>query len=440
MTRRLRALATGLTAAGVMACALLGAGIASAAAADDGTGPVATPPAVPATQSVSGVAANGVQLLITAPKQLPLDLPGRQLPGRELDVTVKDVARQGFTGSVDITLTAEGAGVTRLGLRIERYDQDSGSWKPVPVPPGAGASSTVSTPLTVLAGGLEDVRLRLSPGTTAVDDVKVAAAANGATAVATVPVTEPRFAAGGLTATVRAGTAEVITGRLTNPTDVDYRHVPVRLYLKACSPSLGTCFGAADVKLEVSVGGVWRTVAAADDPAAAGGVAGTVFPDVTLKHGDAVELTARVTLNSGTATVNPVPIGFGPIGLSFAGQQTTGGTLTVQPVMPPSPTPTSSPSGSTSSSPSATPSDSASSATDTPTVTGSSTTPTATPSTAPTLAAALASTPSSGGSSNSATILVALGLLAVCLALVLWWALMKRREQHQRAAAMGEDE
>ncbi|MFL6113474.1 MAG: hypothetical protein ACJ786_19250, partial [Catenulispora sp.] len=332
----------------------------------------------------------------------------------------------------------EGAGVTRLALRIERYDPDSGSWKPVPVAPGAGASWTVSTPVTMPAGGSQDVRLRLSPGTTAVDDVKVAAAANGATVAATVPVTEPTFAAGGLTATVRAGMPVVITGRLTNPTDVDYRQVPMRLIAKACSPAPGTCLGAADVKLEVQAGGVWQPVAAADDPAVAGSVGGTVFPNVTLNHGDAVQLTARVTLNSGTATVNPVPIGFGPLGLTFAGQQTTGGTLTVQPVVPtPSPTPTPS---SPSSTPSATPSDSASSATDTPTVTDSATTPTATPSTAPTLAAAAASTPGAGGSSNSATILVALGLLAVCLALVLWWALMTRREQHQRAAAMGEDE
>ena len=439
MTRRFRALAVGLTAAGVLACGVLGSGPASAAD-DDGTGPVATSPAVPAAQSVSGVAANGVQLAMTAPKQLPMDLPGRQLPGREVDVTVKDVSGQGYTGSADTTLTSEGAGVTRPTLRIERYDPDSRSWKPVPVPPGAGASRTVSTPVTVPAGGSQDVRLRLSPGTTAVDDVKIAAAANGATVVATVPVTESTFAAGGLTATVRAGTPELITGRLVNPTDVDYRHVPVRLFLKACPPSPGTCFGAADIKLEVQAGGVWRTVAAADDSAVAGGVSGTVFPDVTLKHGDTVQLMARVTLNSGTATVNPVPIGFGPIGLTFAGQQTTGGTLTVQPVAPtPSPTPVSSPSGPSSSTPSETPSDSASSAADTPTVTGSATTPTATPSTAPTLAAAAASTPGPGSSSNSATILVALGLLAVCLALVLWWALMKRREQHQRAA-MAEDE
>lgn len=40
-----------------------------------------------------------------------------------------------------------------------------------------------------------------------------------------------------------------------------------------------------------------------------------------------------------------------------------------------------------------------------------------------------ASTPTASALSGNPTILVAAGLLAVCLALVLWWVLMKRRER-----------
>jgi hypothetical protein len=431
MRRGLRALATGLATASVIL-----AGVTRAGAADDGSGPVATPPATPAAQTISGVAVNGVQLTLTLPKQLPVDLPGQQLAGREVDVAVQDVAGQGYTGTVDTTLTAEGAGVTRTPLRAERYDADSAGWRPLPAGPAAGASLSVSVPVSVPASGTQQVRLRVSPGTTVLDDVRVSAAANGANVVGTVPVTEPTFHAEGLTAGVRAGTPEGVTGRLANPTDVNYAHVPVKLYLKACAAQTGKCFGTADVKLEAQVDGAWRTIPTTTDPSVAGGVSGTVFPDLALPAGGSVQLTARMTLNSGTTAVNPVPLGFGPVGLTIADRQSTGGTLTVQPLAPPTPT-------SSSSSPSATPSsavspsDSASSATDPPTATPSATPVPPSASTSSTdLAGApvAAGTPSASASSGSATILVAAGLLAVCLALVLWFVQMKRRERVPRVA------
>ncbi|GAA1989377.1 hypothetical protein GCM10009838_60380 [Catenulispora subtropica] len=428
-------LAAGLTAGLAVAGAMTAE---AAAAADDGSGPVATPPATPAVQTVSGVAANGVQLTLTLPRQLPVDLPGRQLAGREIDVTAKDTAGQGYTGAVDTTLTAEGGGVTRMPLRVERYDADTADWRPVPVGPAVGTSLNVSVQVAVPAGGSQQVRLRVSPGTTVLDDVKVAAAANGATAVGTAPVTEPTFRADGLTAAVQAGTPLVVTGRLANPTDVDYAHVPVKLYLKAC-PQTGKCFGAADIKLEAQVGGSWQTVPVDADPSVTGGVSGTVFPDLALPAGGSVQLTARMTLNSGTAAVNPVPLGFGPIGLTIADRQSTGGTLTVQPVAAPTPTATSTTSPSATPSDSASsPSDPASSATGTPTATPSATPATATaatPDTALDGAPVAAGTPSASTGSASATILVAAGLFAVCLALVLWFVLMKRRERLAAAAA-----
>ncbi|NUR62425.1 MAG: hypothetical protein HOV87_27770 [Catenulispora sp.] len=434
-------LATGLTAAAVLA-----AGVATAAAADT-SGPTATPPTTPAVQTVTGVATNGVQLTLTLPKQLPVDLPAQTLAGREVDVTVKDIAGQGYTGEADTTFTAQGGSVTRTPLRIERYDPDSGAWRPVAVSPGAGAALTVPVPVTVPADGTQQVRLRVSPGTTLLDSVKVSASANGATVVGSAPVTSPAFSSTGLTAAVKAGTPQVVTGRLTNPTDVDYLHVPVKLYLKACSTQTGFCLQPADVKLEAQFAGQWQQVPVAADPAVAGGVTGTLFPDVSLSAGDSVQLTARMTLNSGSTAVSPVPVGFGPMGLTIADREATGGTLTVQPAVSPTPTTpatstvsSSSSASTSSSSPSATPStsdsasDSASVSTSdgaSATGTASATTPPATAPSGPTASPVAAGTPSASGS-GSDTILVAVGLFAVCLALVLVWALIKRRE---RAAA-----
>ncbi|NUP49320.1 MAG: hypothetical protein HOW97_18730 [Catenulispora sp.] len=434
----LAGLATGLTAMGALAVA--GAG---PAAADDSSGPVATAPSAPATQTVNGVAANGVRLTLTLPQQFPVDLPGQELAPREVDVTVKDTTGQGYTGEADTTFTAVGSGVDRMPLRIDRYDPDSGGWRPVTVSPDAGASLKVTTGVAVPADGTQDVRLRVSPGTTLLDGVKVSAVANGATVVGSAPVTEPAFSSSGLTGSVKAGTPEVVTGRLTNPTDVDYAHVPVKLYLKACSGQTGLCVQPADVKLEAKVGGQWQQVPATADPSVVGGVSGTVFPDLSLAAGESVDLTARMTLNSGSATVSPVPLGFGPMGLTIAGKDATGGTLTVQPAAP---TPTPTPATSSSSTPTATPStsDSSSETAASPSGTPSATpataatpqTQTQTPATAPTGEAVAASTPGAPGS-GSATILVAAGLLAVCLALLLVWALIKRRERTAAALRAG---
>jgi hypothetical protein len=441
-TRLATRLATGLAAAVVAAA---GASTATAAAtAADTDGPVATPPTTPATQTMTGVATNGVQLTLTLPKQLPVDLPGQILPGREVDVTVTDTAGQGYTGEADTTFTAQGGGVSRTPLRIERYDPDNGGWRSVAVSPGAGTAVTVPVPVVVPADGTQQVRLRVSPGATLLDSVKVAASANGATVVGSAPVTAPAFSSTGLTATVKAGTPQVVTGRLTNPTDVDYAHVPVKLSLKACSAQTGFCLQPADVTLEAQVGGQWRPVKTTADPSVAGGLTGTVFPDETLGAGGSAQVAARITLGAGAPAASPVALGFGPTGLTIAGKDATGGTLTVQPVASPTPTTTSTTStaSSSSSSPSATPSTSDSAAsptsdtastTDTPSSPASTPTPSATPVSAPTASPVAAGTPSASGSSSD-TLLVAAGLFAVCLALLLVWALIKRRERAAAAA------
>lgn len=435
----------------VGACAVAGT------AAADGSGPVATPPSTPQTQTVSGVAANGVQLSVAAPAQLPLDLPGQPLPEREVDVTVKDVGGQGYTGQVTMTLAPEGSGVSAASLRVEHFDLESGAWKSVP---SADSSFTVADSVTVPASGTQVLKVRLSPGTSAVSDVKLNVAANGATAVATMPVTGLSFEVSGLTGSGRAGTPMLLTGTLSNPTDVGLQNVPVRLLLcsgsSAGSGGSGGSAGSAgcvahvsDVKVEVqNSSGAWHTVpvsgATASSPMSA-----TVVPQLTLPAGGSAQISVRVTVGAGAfgtpgqpstpASAQPMSmaVALSPVGLSYDGQPTMSGTLTVQ---PPAQQPSSTPA-----TPSSTPS---TSATTDPTATDSSTAtddPTATPTGAVTSGAGPstegASTPSASASSSSPTILVAAGLLAVCLALVLWWVLMKRRERMARVAvAHGADD
>lgn len=428
------------------------AGAAAGTATADGTGPVASPPSAPRTQTVSGVAANGVQLSVTAPSQLPLDLPGQQLPEREADVTVKDVGGQGYTGSVTLTLTPEGSGASAGSLRLDHYDSGSGTWQSEDVASGQ-SSFTVTDDVTVPASGSQVLKVRLSPGTTVVDDVKLSAAANGASAVATMPVTGPAFQAAGLTAAARAGSPAVLSGKLTNPTDVDLQHVSVKLLL--CSAGSSGCVAhASDVKVEVQSagGGAWHAVPVADG-SGAGPLSATVVPDADVPAGGALNLSVRVTVAAGafgrptgqtpsqTSSQTPgqtqpaaqpmaVPLALSPVGLTLAGQPTVSGTLTVQPPpqQPPSSTPSSTPSATATSS---TPTPTASA---TPTATDSdSATATEAPTGSPTPGSVTsdvaASTPTSSSAGANPTILVAAGLLAVCLALVLWWVLMKRRER-----------
>ena len=433
---------------------VVAAGSATTAAFADGSGPVATSPGTPQTQTVSGVAVNGVELSMTAPAQLPLDLPGRQLPEREIDVTVKDVGGQGYTGAVNTTLTADGAGASAATLRVDHYDLASSAWQPQSVPAGQ-ASFAVTDNVTVPANGTQVVKVRLSPGTAALDDVKVNVSANGASAVATMPVEAPSFQASGLTGSARAGASTVLTGKLTNPTDVDLAGIPVKLLL-CPSGSAGCVAHAADVKVEVQTGASWHQVTVSDATATSP-MAATVLPSLALPAGSTAQFSVRVTIAAGafgipappttpatsatsgqppappTSTAPPaqpltVPLVLAPVGLTLTGPPTVSGALTVQP--PPPPTPTT---------PSSTPSTAATSATPTPTPSATPTTtaaPTDTPTAAPTSGAPVtteaASTPGAT-SSGSPTGLVAAGLLAVCLALILWWVLMKRRERTARA-------
>lgn len=435
---------------------VVGACTVAGTAAADGSGPVATPPSTPQTQTVSGVAANGVQLSVTAPAQLPLDLPGQPLPEREVDVTVKDVGGQGYAGQVTMTLAPEGSGASAAPLRVEHFDLASGAWKSVP---SGDSSFTVADSVTVPASGTQVLKVRLSPGTSALSDVRLNVAANGATAVATMPVTGLSFQVSGLTGSGRAGTPMLLTGTLSNPTDVGLQDIPVKLLL--CSGSSAGSAGSAgcvahvsDMKVEVqNSSGAWHTVpvsgATASSPMSA-----TVVPQLTLPAGGSAQISVRVTVGAGAfgtpgqpsgqpstpASAQPmsVAVALSPVGLSFDGQPTMSGTLTVQ---PPAQQPSSTPA-----TPSSTPS---TSATTDPAATDSSTAtddPTATPTGAVTPGAAPstegASTPSASASSSSPTILVAAGLLAVCLALLLWWTLMKRRERMARVAVAhgGDDE
>ncbi len=433
------------------------AGSATTAAFADGSGPVATSPGTPQTQTVTGVAVNGVELSMTAPAQLPLDLPGQQLPEREVDVTVKDVGGQGYTGTVTTTLSADGAGASAATLRVDHYDLPSSAWQTQTVPTGQ-SSFGVTDNVTVPANGTQVVKVRLSPGTAALDDVKVNVAANGATAVATMPVAGPSFQASGLTGTARAGASTVLTAKLTNPTDVNLAGIPVKLLL-CSSGSAGCVAHASDVKVEVQTGGPWHTVTVSDATSTTP-MAATVLPGLALPAGGTAQFSVRVTIGAGafgaqgssgssgtpgssattgqpsgppTSVAPPaqpmtVPLVLAPVGLTLTGQPNVSGALTVQP--PPQPTPTT---------PSSTPSTSATSATPTPTPSTTPTsvdtptdTPTATPTPGPLVTTEVASTPGAT-SSSSPTVLVAAGLLAVCLALVLWWVLMKRRERIARA-------
>ncbi|MEY9933658.1 hypothetical protein ABH926_008318 [Catenulispora sp. GP43] len=431
---------------------VVGAGAVAGTAAADGAGPVATPPSAPKTQTVSGVAANGVQLSMTAPAQLPLDLPGQQLPEREVDVTVKDAGGQGYTGAVTMTLTSEGSGVSATALRLDHYDQASGSWQTVPVPAGQ-ASVTVTDDVTVPASGTQVLKLRMSPGTTAVDDVRVSASANGATAVASMPVTGPTFQVSGLTGSGRAGAPMVLTGTLDNPTDLSLQDVPVKLLL--CSAGSAGCIAhASDVKVEEQTGGgTWHTVPVSDATATSP-MSATVVPQLTVPAGGSAQFLVRVTVGAGafaapgqapgqpgssatsssssssSAPAQPVAVAvaLSPVGLSFAAQPTVSGTLTVQPPPPAPSTPSSTPSSS------ATPTAPAPTATET-TTDSSTAAPTASPTPDPASTTEAASTPDAASSSSNPTILVAVGLLAVCLALVLWWVLMKRRERMALAGA-----
>jgi hypothetical protein len=444
MRRRLRAVAAGLLVVG--ACT-----IAGTAAAADGAGPVATPPSTPRTQTVSGVATNGVQLAVTAPAQLPLDLPGQPLPEREVDVTVKDVGGQGYSGQVSMTLAPEGGGASAASLRVDHFDLASGAWKSVP----GDSSFTVADSVTVPASGTQVLKLRLSPGTAAVSDVKLDVTANGATAVATMPVSGLSFQVSGLSGSGRAGSPMLLTGTLSNPTDVGLQNIPVKLLLcsggaTGSAGSAGCVARASDVKVEVQNGsGAWHTVqvsgATASSPMSA-----TVVPQLTLPAGGSAQISVRVTVGAGAfgapgqpagqpstpASAQPisVAVALSPVGLSFDGQPTMSGTLTVQPPLPTPATPSSTPSTSATADP--TPTDS-STATGDPTATPTgATTPGAAPSTEG------ASMPAASASSSNPTILVAAGLLAVCLALVLWWVLMKRRERMARVAVAhaGDDE
>lgn len=461
MRRGLRAVAAGLLA--VVAGAAAGTAYAD-------SGPVASPPSAPRTQTVSGVAANGVQLSVTAPAQLPLDLPGQQLPKREADVTVKDAGGQGYTGSVTMTLTPEGSGASAASLRVDHYSAASGLWETEDVSAG-GSSLTMTDDVTVPAGGSQVLKLRLSPGTAVADDVRLSVAANGAVAVVAMPVTGPGFQASGLTAAARAGAPAVLSGKLTNPTDLDLQQVTVKLLL--CSAGSAGCVAhASDVKVEVQQqdGGAWHTVPVADGSASSP-MSATVVPDVAVPAGGALAFSVRVTVAAGAFGQGPasgatsgatpgvtssatsasggqtpgqpaapaqpisVPLALGPVGLTLSGQSAMSGTLTVQPParQPASSTPSSSPSTSaTSSAPSAT-----ASATPSATDTGDASAtagPTSGPTSAPATSNAAASTPSASSSGNP-TVLVAVGLLAVCLALVLWWVLMKRRERLAKAHA-----
>ena len=445
MGRGLRAVGAGLAVvAAVVVGTVMGTAAAGAAAAD-GAGPVATPPSTPQTQTVSGVAANGVQLSVTAPAQLPLDLPGQQLPEREVDVTVKDVGGQGYSGAVNMTLTSEGSGASAASLRLDHYNLASGAWETESIASN-DSSCTVADTVTVPANGTQVLKLRMSPGTTVVGDVKLSVAANGATAVTTMPVTGPSFQVTGLPGSARAGAPMVLTGTLTNPTDVSLQDVPVRLLL--CSTGSAGCVAhASDVKVEVQAStGAWRAVPVSDATASSPMTA-TVVPQLTLPAGGSAQVSVRVTVGAGAfgtpgsgqpsspAAAQPVSVAvaLSPVGLTLDGQPTMSGTLTVQP-------PPQQPVSSTPSSPSSTPSSSASSTTATPTDPATPTdSATATPTGAPTPTAVTsndaASTPAAASSSSSPTILVAAGLLAVCLALVLWWVLMKRRERMARVVA-----
>ena len=427
------------------------AGSATTAAFADGSGPVATAPGTPQTQTVTGVAVNGVELSMTAPAQLPLDLPGQQLPEREVDVTVKDVGGQGYTGTVTTSLTADGAGASAATLRVDHYDLPSSAWQTQTVPAGQ-SSFGVTDNVTVPANGTQVVKVRLSPGTAVLDDVKVNVAANGASAVATMPVAGPSFQASGLTGSARAGASTVLTGKLSNPTDVDLAGIPVKLLL--CSSGAAGCVAhAGDVKVEVQTGGSWHPVMVSDATSTTP-MAATVLPGLALPAGSTAQFSVRVTIAAGafgtpgtpgssgtsgqpsgppTSVAPPaqpmtVPLVLAPVGLTLTGQPNVSGALTVQP--PPQPTPTT---------PSSTPSTSATSATPTPTPSATPTTadtpteaPTVTPTPGPLITTEVASTPGATSSGNP-TVLVAAGLLAVCLALVLWWVLMKRRERIARA-------
>jgi S-DNA-T family DNA segregation ATPase FtsK/SpoIIIE len=356
---------------------------------------------------------------------------------------------------VSTTLTPEGTGSSVTSLRVDHFDPASDAWQTETVPAG-DPSFTVTDSVTVPANGTQVLKLRLSPGTAAAADVKVAAAANGALAVATVPVTGPAFQASGLTAVARAGAPALLTGKLTNPTDVGLQDVPVKLVL--CSAGSAGCVAhASDVKVEVLIGAAWHVVPLSAD-AAGSMMTATVVPDLALPAGGTAQVSVRVTVGpgafggqgqtsgpgqtsgtpSGPSTSQPpaqpiaVPLALGPVGLTLVGQPTLSGTLTVQP--PPQPAPT------TPTTPSSTPTSSA--ATGTPTPTDSATTagtPTVAPTdsapTDPASSAEAASTPGAASSAGNPTILVAAGLLAVCLALVLWWVLMKHRERAAQAHA-----
>ncbi|MBS2538559.1 hypothetical protein KGQ20_38020, partial [Catenulispora sp. NF23] len=426
----------------------------------------------------------GVQLSMSVPAQLPLDLPGQQLPEREVDVTVKDVGGQGYSGDVNVNLTSEGSGVSTVSLRLDHYDLASGAWETETIPADQG-SFGVTDSVTVPAGGSQVLKLPLSPGTTAVDDVKVTASADGASVVAAIPVTGPAFQGSGMTASARVGTATVLTGTLTNPTDVGLQHVPVVLMLCPSGPT-GCVAHASDVKVEVQgSGGAWHGVSVVD---AAGSVPmhATVLPDLAVAAGGTAQFSVRVTVGTGAfgaagpgstsgstsgSAAGPssgsgsasgsgsgsglastpglpssptpaqplaVPVMLGPTGLTLVGQSSVAGTVTVQP--PPQqqqPTPSAPSTPSVPSSSSATPGPTTSSTDGSEATPSASGTPTPTP--APASSNDAAGTPGAGSSSSSPTILVAAGLLAVCLALLLWWTLMKRRERMAREDVVGED-
>ncbi|WP_194926905.1 hypothetical protein [Catenulispora pinisilvae] len=458
-----------MTGLAVIGAGAIGAGALAGTAVAAGAGPAATPPSAPQQQTVSGVAANGVQLSMSVPAQLPLDLPGQQLPEREVDVTVKDVGGQGYSGDVNVNLTSEGSGVSTVSLRLDHYNLASGAWETETIPAGQG-SFGVTDSVTIPAGGSQVLKLRLSPGTTAVDDVKVTASADGASVVAAIPVTGPAFQASGMTASARVGTATVFTGKLTNPTDVGLQHVPVVLMLCPNGPT-GCVAHASDVKVEVQAsGGAWHGVSVVD---AAGSVPmhATVLPDLAVAAGGTAQFSVRVTVGAGAfgavgsgsgstsgsaagpgsgstsgsgsglastpglpsspTPVQPlaVPVMLGPAGLTLVGQSSVAGTVTVQ-SPPQQPTPSAPSTPSVPSSSSATPGPTTSSTDGSGATPSASDTPTPTP--APASSNDAAGTPGAGSSSSSPTILVAAGLLAVCLALLLWWTLMKRRERMAR--------
>jgi hypothetical protein len=391
--------------------------------------PVATSPAVPTTATVTGAPVNGVQVSATAPQQLPLSSgpPATPLAPREVDVTVKDVGGAGYTGTVSTVFSEEKAGgPAGLGaVGLERFDPVAGAWTKVAAPTGTQTTSQDEVPVTVAAGGQTVERYRADVGIAPFDDLKAVASVNGASVAAVVPVTEPTLEVAGLPAGVKAGIPVLITGKLTNITDVDYTGIDFHLNVAGCDPTLQTCVKAKDVRLEVQTAGVWKPVTVVDNQ---NSVTGYPLKGAVLPHGAVLSVPMRLTLAVSVPAVNPLTLAAAPDYFAFSGRGDGTATLTPAPVpatatrTTPATTPSASqPSTTDSSQPSAAPSTS-----DSPTPT-----PPPSPSASPTDSAvpAAASTPAASGSSTNATVLLAIGLLVLCGGLVGGYFYLQRRGQ-----------